>query len=1532
MVQSQGREDPPSLPAIPDGHATEPPQWQFREKGDDGDGDARSSSGSVAEEILEESWGEEVEDATAAAELGVSLPAAALSLPVSGDDGATGERVDGLGARVTADSQAAHEGEGVGDTGEAAVVEVGREEISPSQLQNCDHVEAALLPTGDEGVRGDYFSRRRQGDGSRLEGLGYKTVEDAIAVGTVEEGLRPAEDSADGGEAAADTAESAPVEGEAVASAGAPVQAKEGVAAAPPAAVSDDDVLRSPLDGTASVQASDKTESGDGAYSESFEEDQDEDESAGLVGDAGREDGARYNGAAEPVSAPDAADAAKGTPPGAKVHNEQVLSSVSEVNSDELLAKEQASFVGSFSVGRDYLEAALPPPAVNPPSAGDGAGSGADDPLAGSGGGGGDGDAKSWQALVFDASPPAERERETDGDLRAPTGTDAAAAADTDESGPSAGCAHEAGGSPGAAFAAAASEEALEGREDDGDGVVPAHEEPPENVSNGVLSKLASEAVDEVDAWGEESREERNSRAEVSGKIDGGGRDDDGSGNGDGAAEGLLLPSSGESLGGDSTGSFHHDEGLARVAGAGPKGWHPSASLAEVASAADGSGAAALENGYPENVGGGDGGGGGGSVDGKECPPSQAVPDDAAPAEAGDAEDPVGGVENSHSRVDIPTAPADGAENVVRLGDPDPGLTVEDKKVRLLDGMYNFVEDAEPAEGVRPHDRDGDDGDGDDDDELAREAETWGAHVRRPDQSPPRSAPSPAAVAEPPSSFGGDGSGADANTAGGPHSAVESQPELGIGGGNEGGAGKHREEPRGEDEDGDEDGVELSPGAERVVAEGADGGDGKPGAWAGDYDFEEDAVSPTATKSKVNVAVLREAQGALVAENGQDLSPGVQEVADRRDGDGEGGWSDEYDFEEQAVAPASPEGGPRVENERLSAGPHARETRGGDAEPGALSGGYDFEEDADVVAVAGPSAEEKSSRQEDESALPVSAVEASTALTERGDKGDDAETRGYRDWAAGDSVDPPSDVAGDGEVDAVTEKAEADQDDEPPLAESPRLESSSPPLEGMGVPTLGGFDHVEDVVRFPARRGADEDVVGGVDPRLEVEGADAEQQRSSAAVGRSYKDLNVSVDVATEGAAKEGGGKGVRQDSLPVEVGEAGGDLAVATTAVLDSGHDSVERVENDVDVDVEGPGDNVTVDGLSGGDAVAASAAFEPADAAVAAPVAAAPDVGEVSGRDPEAPTPAVEPETATVPISINVNASDDDISTARPEAAPAMPEISTSAANPPEDEGGDKEGKDSNKERLVDDITDHLLANLLKRALATPPSPTATTSDSDSPAAAVRAPAEASTNSGGALQAQLDGEAYRQGLGVGAGVGADSGDGDGKEGRRRSPTKWEQLTSDEDAEDDEDDEDEDDVMGGGAADWGNAAVTETYRSEEGMVMVVRDNSSDDGGGSDAYPGGSPQQLLLLQRLEEEEEEEGLLGLPAPPQERQDRGGGGRGGGFGVVGDDEEVGDSCMFASLRGVGSSRQEHVGAGSVSSSRNSPPCLPFLWSTR
>ncbi|CAN0129681.1 unnamed protein product, partial [Ectocarpus fasciculatus] len=178
--------------------------------------------------------------------------------------------------------------------------------------------------------------------------------------------------------------------------------------------------------------------------------------------------------------------------------------------------------------------------------------------------------------------------------------------------------------------------------------------------------------------------------------------------------------------------------------------------------------------------------------------------------------------------------------------------------------------------------------------------------------------------------------------------------------------------------------------------------------------------------------------------------------------------------------------------------------------------------------------------------------------------------------------------------------------------------------------------------------------------------------------------------------------------------------------------------------------------------------------------------------------------------------------------------------------------------KERLVDDITDKLLASLLKRALGTPAPPPPggrTAAPEREDGQHDRPPAGHATG-----DALVDGEASED-----EGIGS-----------RRGPAMWEEPGTYEDTDDDDDDDEEEERDGADTReDWGTAAVTETYRSEEGMLMVVRDNGSDDsggggssGGGGDTALGDSPEQHRKYQQPEQgrDAEEVGELGVSGQP------------------------------------------------------------------
>lgn len=213
------------------------------------------------------------------------------------------------------------------------------------------------------------------------------------------------------------------------------------------------------------------------------------------------------------------------------------------------------------------------------------------------------------------------------------------------------------------------------------------------------------------------------------------------------------------------------------------------------------------------------------------------------------------------------------------------------------------------------------------------------------------------------------------------------------------------------------------------------------------------------------------------------------------------------------------------------------------------------------------------------------------------------------------------------------------------------------------------------------------------------------------------------------------------------------------------------------------------------------------------------------------------------------------------------------------------------ADRESLVDRITDELMMGLLKSALKAPPeqqSTLAATGDDISAAvpasdeqqgppcepgtaASAAATADAAAggppSGGGQTAARIPrnrlAEAVQRMNVLDAARGSETElSGDGKAGR-----KWEQLTSDEDAEEEEE---------GEVEDWGNAAVTETYRNEGGGMSSP---AMEERGG-----GATEIQFLVGERgaadgdghggdKQEEEEEEvrcseviGRYSPPAPP------------------------------------------------------------------
>ncbi|CAN0535883.1 unnamed protein product, partial [Ectocarpus sp. 12 AP-2014] len=340
--------------------------------------------------------------------------------------------------------------------------------------------------------------------------------------------------------------------------------AEEGSVAATAATARGSSFLRPPHGGSGGIAAGDYDscaddegdDDEDDAYSESFEEDRtdlekgdnyDDDAGGGIpvVEHSAPGDGAHfhYDGGIGRAGHDAAADA--GSSSGGRTDERQVvLSSVSEVCSEDLLAQDDSSLAGSFSIGRDFLEDALPPASGSRTSGGAA--------VAG-------GELLPWQALVFDASPSSER----DGGL----GAGAAAATEYPESSSSGMCGYDDGGGIGGGVTGVATS-VPDGVSDDHDKETAERQEHPQEPGDDLLLyRLTAAAPTHGDAAAaaaaaaeeEENREGVGASEETNDEDDGGDN---------GATQGLLLPSPGqEALGENNTGSFrsHSPDGAIEV-------------------------------------------------------------------------------------------------------------------------------------------------------------------------------------------------------------------------------------------------------------------------------------------------------------------------------------------------------------------------------------------------------------------------------------------------------------------------------------------------------------------------------------------------------------------------------------------------------------------------------------------------------------------------------------------------------------------------------------------------------------------------------------------------------------------------------------------------------------------------------------------------------------------------------------------------------------------------------------------------------
>ncbi|CAN0481487.1 unnamed protein product, partial [Ectocarpus sp. 12 AP-2014] len=1387
-------------PGTREGRKAEPTQgpsvpWESREEGGD---DSDGSSASIAEEILEETAAEEVEDVPAEGELDALPPLAIITtLAGSAADGGGGDvtpgRGDNLGASVT-----------------AANARAGSP-VEASLLRDYDHVEEALPQAEECGHGSDSLAH-----GYGLEAFGFEDVEDAVTVATGAAGresnsLAAAEPADDGLSSSSVPAVAAPVgdaDGSAIAERGDSAEpsstdsmvplaegtpAEEGSVAARAVTAGGSNFLRPPHGGSGGVTAGnydscadddDDDDDDDDAYSESFEEDRtdlekggnDDDEEGGgspVVEHPATGDGVHfhYDGGIGRAGHDAAADA--GSSSGERTDERQVvLSSVSEVCSEDLLAQDDSSLAGSFSMGRDYLEDALPPASGSRTSGGAA--------VAG-------GELLPWQALVFDASPSSER----DGGL----GASAAAVTEYPESSSPGMCGYDDGGGIGGGVTDVATS-VPNGVSDDRDKETAERQEHPQEPGDDLLLyRLAAAAPTHGDAAASEEEEEEEKREGVGASGETNDEDDGGD---NGAAQGLLLPSPGqEALGEHNAGSFrsHSPDGAIEV--------HSD----------DGAAAAVVRSDHLEE--------GAGST---LVVPESALGGEVAVAVAADGGlSSVTEADGNHSRVEEPTPAAYVAERVSR----SDGGVISGGQATSLDAGYTFIEKAEPPDGERALEKGGDR------DELDGEAEALGAEVDQPHGSPLRLPIStPPDVEEPgPLSIDAGEEGASA----GPENRDE---KLGLGSN-----GDVRDVGENEAKEALVGDVQLLPGA---IGGGNESDDKQPGgAWSGGYDFEEEAVVPW----DEGEGLQGEKAEAVVVEDGRGLPPDVQE-GDQEDDVST--WSGRrFDFEEDAV---------------VAAEPSAR----GEAPPD-----DDYGDKACLVKADAP---------------PVEAG---------GERGDVGEVNGYHAWAAG----------GGGAVGDVVGGQQAGE----PHADQPLAEEESSLREAPfsavaaraedGIDYLETFDHVEDAVRPPA--------VGKEEPPLLLPPRPSEDQEISSVSSMS----------------DEGGhcGREEEEEARRAVVG-VGGDGA--TAALLDSSHDSFGRGGGSDGDAVEDPSlvheeqqqqqqqqqslsaekqpDEVASDGPTipaMGDVTtattAAAAVGVDAERTVAPGSSLPPVEAQEEGRVPEAENGTVGGggiavgstgdgdgddsvsglrASGTKPTSGPPLAADDGavIVVAREEAAYGT-ETAVEEAKATGVASTDSSGEDAppaslwgpsrtseDKERLVDDITDKLLASLLKRALGTPAPPP--------PGRRTTAPEREEEQHDGPPAGHATGDAL---------VDGEASEDEGI-GSRRGPAMWEEPGTYEDTDDDDDDDEEEERDDAGTReDWGTAAVTETYRSEEGMLMVVRDNGSDDsggnggGGGSDAALGDSPEYERKYQQAEKrrEAEEDGELGGSGQPSRGSDSG-----------------------------------------------------------
>ncbi|CAM9264156.1 unnamed protein product, partial [Hapterophycus canaliculatus] len=1153
-----------------------------------------------------------------------------------------------------------------------------------------------------------------------------------------------------------------------------------------------------PLGGPASGQAS-GTPSCSGAYSESFEDDPEDkggDDGEGgdpivehLLGGGGGGGGgsstsSEGGGKGSTERAPP--DSARGSSR-AKADEGQVLSSVSEVCSEAFSVQDEGSVAGSFSVWQDYVEDALSPPGnVGPGDAADTAREEAD--------------ALSWQALIFDASPPSVRNGGTVDSALA-----GAAAADDAEFSPGVrGSGRgEAGDGSGAILTSPAGDALTAYASDEEGEMTKAREERPEETGDGIPGGRRSEKTP-----GEE-------------EPGGGGSCDDGGVHGIG--DGLLLPSPAESLDAGSVKSFLIGDD--RAAGDDEKG--PSATLSD-------------EGEFRTAEALGDG-------DGSSC---DEIPDLSEPMLGGAAPTAAGG--SSFAIVEEPGDPAAEADTssvkgVVAPANVVPPAYVDDRsgsdvggeQTQLLDDGYSFIEDARPSDEARRQGEGGDDGGN------SGEGEAWGVEADQPGStSLPLSTPA----------------------------IEEAGPLLGLVGREE---GAEREPDAGEEEAPQEENGLVDVGDATGSSSGAPGGckggsDGDMGARfsSGPHDFEEDVVEPSAKEE------------APRGENG------LVDV-----GDATGSFH------------GTQKGG--------------RGSDDGDIGASTWSEGYDFEEDAVVV---GPSSEADAPREDDGSLLPSGAT---AAAGDAGERDGVSEAGGeYRAWAAGKPAHPSWE---DGTV-AVEGKVAIQEVDELREEEAARLEASSPyPLAGVGNAGLDACDYVEDAVGASA--GGNSEVA----PRLQR--ADEQSTPTSSLSGHSCPVSGVhEVDEGREAAGEAG-------DENVAVVAPAVLDSSQESFGFVDAGDDDDAEAPPQRQPLPESPDapparpvhDSAPPSPAEGADPAAdctgggrePAAAPEPSTSSVAAEeerIFSAPEDGSegdgesrraggagavVSDDGGGGDEPDVDP--AATSVAVASGAAVDEAPHRDAEAvatfssgppSPATSDHEAPAAGVPEaaacaaasgEEGAmavARANLRADNDRRVDSITDRLLASLLERELgaARPPKAAAASGAKES---ASQPPMAAGANAGPASTGVDDGDRED-----GADVDATR---DEESRKRPSAVIWDELTSGDDktgcneqglrGEKELRAELQAAVMASATGgDWGTAAVTETYRSEEGMLMVVRDNGSDDSGGSDGSLGHSPQQQQQQQqqyrygessRAEEEEEERALVRRTPPPGSNASGGGG---------------------------------------------------------